>query len=126
MVAPLPFPAAEQIRADGLATHAGIDVAGDPVLIWEGTPAGFAKHGPLNAMVSSYRRDELVPGGPIEVGDLRCLIFWPTLEALGIGRQLERKDRIEWRGRQYAVMQFDDATHSAAGAIFAAELQLRG
>ena len=121
-----PFPTAATIVSDGLNAHAGIDVAGDPILIWEATPAGFVEHGPLNAMVSTYRRDELVPGGPIEVGDLRCLIFWPTLEALGIGRQLERKDRIEWRGKQYAVQQFDDATHAAAGAIFAAELQLRG
>lgn len=126
MVTPLPFPAAEQIRADGLATHAGIDVAGEPVTLWEASAAGFIKHGPVNAMVSSYRRDELVPGGPVEVGDFRCLIYWPTFAALAIPRRLERKDRVEWRGKQYAVQQFDDATHAAAGQVFAAELQLRG
>lgn len=126
MVRPLPFPSREQIVADGLATHAGIDVAGEPVTLWEATAAGFVKHGPVNAMVSSYRRSEMVPGGPVEDGDFRCLIYWPTFAGLPIARRLERKDRVEWRGRQYAVMQFDDATHSAAGAIFAAELQLRG
>jgi hypothetical protein len=126
MVAPLPFPAAEQIRADGLATHAGIDVAGEPILIWQATPTGFIKHGPLNAMVGPFRADQLVPGGPIEVGDLRVLLFWPTFAALGIGRRLERADRVEVRGRQMAVVQFDDFTHAAAGAIFAAMIQARG
>jgi hypothetical protein len=114
------------MRADGLATYGGIDIAGEPVTIWQASPAGFVKHGPVNAMVNTYRRDELVPGGPIENGDLRCLIYWPSFAALAIGRRLERADRVEWRGRQYAVQQFDDATHSAAGAIFAALLQLRG
>lgn len=126
MVRPPPFPAREQIVADGLATHAGIDEAGEPVTIWEATPAGFVKHSGVNAMLSAYRRSEMVPGGPVEDGDVRALVYWPSYAALGIGRRLERKDRVEWRGRQYAVMQFDDATHAAAGAIFAVELQLRG
>jgi hypothetical protein len=125
-MARLPFPNSAQMRADGLASYGGIDIAGEPVTIWQASPAGFVKFGPVNAMVSAYRVAELVPGGPIELGDLRCLIYGPTYAALGIGRRLERADRIEWRGRQYAIMQFDDATHAAAGAIFAALIQLRG
>jgi hypothetical protein len=122
----LPFPSGGQMAADGLAIYLGIETAGEPVTIWQASPAGFVKHGPVKAMLRAYRWDELVPGGPIEVGDVRCMLYWPTFEALGIGRPLERKDRVEWRGRQYAVVQFDDATHAAAGAIFAAQLQLRG
>lgn len=126
MVTPLPFPAAEQIVADGLAAHAGLDVVGEPVLIWQAGATGFVKLGPVAALVSTYRRDELVPGGPIESGDLRAMIYGPSYAALGVGRRLERADRVEFRGRQYAVAQFDDVTHSAAGTVFAVEMQLRG
>jgi hypothetical protein len=121
-MAAFPFPSAAQLIADGLAAHAGIDIAGEPVTI----EADGTSYGPVMAMVSAYRVGELVPGGPIETGDWRCLIFWPSFAALGIGRRLERKDRLIWRGRRYAVLQFDDAGHAAAGQIFAAELQLRG
>lgn len=126
MAGALPFPARERIVADGLAAHAGLDVVGEPVLVWQASPAGFVKLGPVAALVANYRRDELVPGGPIESGDLRAMIYGPSYAALGIGRRLERADRVELRGRQYAVMQFDDVTHSAAGTVFAVELQLRG
>jgi len=126
MATAFPFPDQARIVADGLAAHAGIDIAGEPVLVWQASSPGFVKHGPVNAMVGPYRADQLVPGGPIEVGDLRCLIYWPTFEALGIGRRLERADRIECRGRQMSVVQFDDFTHAAAGTIFAALMQLRG
>jgi hypothetical protein len=122
MMAPLPFPSAEQVIADGLATHAGLDVVGEPCTI----KAGGIDYGPLPVFVRTYRREELVPGGPIEQGDFRAMIYWPSFEALGIGRRLERADRLVWRERLYSILQFDDATHSAAGQIFAVELQLRG
>lgn len=120
-----PFPTLARVVADGVAAHAGIDVIGEPVGVWEATPAGFVKHGPAAAIVSAYLASELVPGGPIEAGDWRCLINGPSFAALGIGRRLEKRDRVEWRGRQYAVVNFND-TRGAGGVVFAVELQLRG
>jgi hypothetical protein len=53
-------------------------------------------------------------------------VNWESWQALAVGRRLDRGDRVEWRGAQFAVVQFDDGSKSAAGDVFAIELQLRG
>ena len=112
------------VRDQARQAYANIDRLGEPIMIHKRGAAGFVDYGPVNAFVAAFRRDELIPGGPIEQGDLRATVnraSWPE----GVGR-LARGDRITWRGEIYAVMNQDDATRSAAGEQFGVDLQMRG
>lgn len=105
--------------------YAGIDVLGEPVTLHERQGSGFIDHGPVKAFVSAFARQDLIPGGPIEQGDLKATFnraSWPA----ALARRLGRGDRVTWRGEIYAVMNQDDATRSAAGEQFGVDLQLRG
>ena len=112
-------------KAIGRELYAVIDTLGEPVMLHERQAAGFVDHGPLMAFVSAFARADLVPGGPIEQGDLKAIFnraSWPA----ALTRRLGRGDRVTWRGEIYAVMNQDDATRSAAGEQFGVDLQLRG
>lgn len=116
---------ADQVRAGARQAYAAIDVLGEDVILHERIAAGFRQHGPVKAFVSQFRRDDLVPGGPIEQGDLRATFnraSWPV----DLARRLGRGDRVTWRGELYAVLNQDDATRSATGEQFGVDLQLRG
>jgi hypothetical protein len=117
------FPSPAQIQQWGRETYAMLDALGDPVAIHVHNGAGFDEHTAVG-VVGAYRREELVPGGPIEQGDLKALFNAASFPATG--RRLERKDRVLWRGALYAVMNHDDATRTGAGETFGIELQLRG
>lgn len=110
------------------AAYAEIDVLGEAVMLHEraaAAPGGFIDHGPIKAFVAAFRREDLIPGGPIEQGDLRATFnraSWPA----ALTRRLQQGDRVTWRGDLYAVMNQDDATRSAAGQQYGVDLQLRG
>jgi hypothetical protein len=116
---------AATIRAQARKAYAEIEALGEPVMIHERTPAGFVDHGPVKAFVASFRRDDLIPGGPIEQGDLKATFNRKTWPA-ALTRRLGRGDRVTWRGELYAVIDQDDATRSAVGEQFGLDLQLRG
>lgn len=116
------FPSAAQIQKWGRETYAMLDVLGEPVTIMVMNGGAYEEH-PAKAVVGAYRREELVPGGPIEQGDLRALFNAATFPNF---RPLERMDRVLWRGALYAVMNQDSATRTGAGDVFGIELQLRG
>lgn len=112
------------VQAQAQAAYAEIDRLGEPVMLHKRGPAGFTDHGPVMAFVAAFRREELLPGGPIEQGDLRATFNFASWPA-GLGR-LTRADRVTWRGELYAVVNQDDATRSAAGLQYGVDLQLRG
>jgi hypothetical protein len=118
------FPTPAQIQEWGRETYAMLDALGEPVIIMLANAAGGFDEFGAKAVMGAYRREELVPGGPIEQGDVKGLFNAASFPA--IGRRLERKDRVLWRGRLYSVLNHDDATRSGAAAIFGIELQLRG
>jgi hypothetical protein len=118
------FPSQAQIRQWGAELYAQLDTLGEPVTIMVASASASFDDYPATALVAAYRREELLPGGPIEQGDLRALFNAASFPALP--RRLERRDRVEWRGDLYAVMNQDDATRTGAGAVFGIELQLRG
>ena len=105
--------------------YAAIDTLGEPVMLHERQGAAYVDHGPVMAWVSAFQARDLIPGGPIEQGDLRAIFnraSWPA----ALTRRLGRGDRVTWHGEIYAVMNQDDATRSAAGEQFGVDLQLRG
>jgi hypothetical protein len=111
------------VQAQAQAAYAEIDQLGEPVMLHKRGPAGFTDHGPVKAFVAAFRREELIPGGPIEQGDLRATFNFATWPA---GLALTRADRVTWRGELFAVVQQDNATRSAAGQQYGVDLQLRG
>lgn len=115
---------APAMTAQARAAYAEIDKLGDPVVVHERTPTGFADHGGLFAFVRTYRSEQVIPGGPIEQGDFLATFnaaTWPAAM-----RRLGQGDRVTWRGQQFAVMNQDDATRSFGGEVFGIDLQLRG
>jgi hypothetical protein len=76
------------------------------------------------AYVTRYREADLVPGGSIEIGDLRLIIPTDNMPA-GL-RNMERKDRIDIDGRNYSVIHYDTETRAMGPDSVAIEITIRG
>lgn len=83
----------------------------------------FADAGPYKAKVSELRLQDVVAGSTARAGDLRVILLAADLQGQ---RRLELKDRVLWRGREYGVLQYDDATDSIGSESFAVNVFLRG
>ena len=64
------------------------------VVILLNNGAGFDRHA-CKALVRGYNEKDLVPGGPIQQGDMKLLISSDRYPA-AVSRNLERKDRIKF------------------------------
>ncbi len=125
MATGFPFPSPEQLRADGAGVYAGLDQVGDPIeIIVRNDDGTYATPVPAVAKVSQFRLDELIAGSPARQGDVKALLRATWIPAGQ--RRLEQRDRVQWRGKPYSVINYDDATHAVAGTVFAIVLWLRG
>jgi hypothetical protein len=125
MASGFPFPSDAQLIADGMASYAGLDVVGDPIeIILRNDDGTYAA--PVNAVakVSQFRLDELFDGSPARQGDVKALLRATWIPAGQ--RRLEQRDRVQWRGKPYSVINYDDATHAVAGTVLGVMLWLRG
>lgn len=87
-------------------------------------PGYYIPHGPLKAKVSELRMQDIVAGSSARIGDVRVILEASAIPA-GL-RRLEEKDRVLWRGRQYGVVQYDDATDSIGAQVMAVNIIVRG
>ena len=125
MASGFPFPSDAQLVADGMASYAGLDVVGDPIeIILRLDDGSYAPPVPAIAQVSQFRINELFDGSPARQGDFKALLRATWIPAGQ--RRLEQRDRVQWRGKPYSVINYDDATHAVAGTVFAIILWLRG
>lgn len=94
-----------------------------PVTLRVRDGSGFNDHRVM-AHVSNWHERDLVPGGTIELGDLRLII-----DADGLPpklRRLETKDRVQIDGRDYAVIHWDTETRALGSDLIAVEATVRG
>ena len=125
MAQPLPLPDPVKLRDDFRAAYALIDLVGDCVTVeMRNKAGGYDPPFTIKAKVSGFKLEELIAGGPARQGDLRAIARASALPA-GM-RRLEAKDRVTWRGRPMAVLNYDDATHALGGEVLGVELWLRG
>ena len=76
------------------------------------------------AYVTKYRDSDIVQGGSIEIGDMKLII---TADYMPAGlRDMERKDRIDIDGRNYAVVHYDTETRAMGDTVVAIEISVRG
>lgn len=122
---PLNFPTTIDVQAKFREAYELIDVVGDEVTLMLRNDAGtYDIVGPLKAKVSELRMQDIVIGSTARVGDLRAIL---RAQSIPPGqRRLESKDRVQWRGRQYGVVQYDDATASIGAEVLAVGIILRG
>lgn len=78
----------------------------------------------VRAYVTKYRETDIVQGGSIEIGDLKLIITEDYMPA-GL-RNMERKDRIDIDGRNYAVVHYDTETRAMGDTVVAIEITVRG
>jgi len=122
---PLNFPTTVDVQAKFREAYELIDVVGDEVLLMLRNAAGtFDDVGPLKAKVSELRMQDIAAGSTARVGDLRAILRASSIPA-GMGR-MEQKDRVLWRAREYAVVQYDDATASIGAEVLAVTIIMRG
>jgi hypothetical protein len=86
-----------------------------------GTYIGY----PMTAHVSKYSEIDMIPGSSIQMGDLRVIVLWENLTAVGID-DLELKDRINIDGKTYSIVEFDKYSRSVGENTIAAEIAVRG
>jgi hypothetical protein len=101
-----------------------IEFCGEEVVVRQKQGAGFVDLDPIPAKVSAYRVQDLIPGASARIGDLVAIVMRDDLPPELT--RLESKDRVTWRGRDYAVMNYDDATSSLAGQGVVVTMLLRG
>jgi hypothetical protein len=121
----LTFPSTAAVQDSFRAAYQMIAVYGDDVLLrLRNAAGGYDDVGPLKAMVSALRLTDLVAGSTAQIGDLRAILLSSSIPPGQ--RRMEQKDRILWRGREYAVLQYDDATPSVGGEVLAVNIIIRG
>lgn len=118
-MAQLPIPTADIERSYVDA----LDTVGEPVVLRRRTGEATFDDLPAVGMVKTMRLQDLVPGGPAQLGDFVLILLKRNLPA---GYRLERKDRVTVRGRDYAVVNWDDMTRGVRGHMFAVDVLLRG
>lgn len=102
-----------------------ITAVADEVTLRLRSDAGtYTDVGPIKAKVAELRLSEIVPGSAAQVGDLRAILLAQSIPA--DQRRMEMKDRVLWRGREYAVIQYDDASASIGAEVMAVNIILRG
>lgn len=101
-----------------------LDPLSQNIRLAPGTGSGFSVYPEQLAFVSSYKEDELIPGGSIELGDLKVILFTDDIPA-GI-ESLGRKDRIIIDNRFYSVIHWDAYTRTVGPVGIAVEITVRG
>ena len=82
---------------------------------------------PVFARVTNWQESDLVPGGTIELGDLKLIIPVPDiLDTQPPFPRLELKDRIRIGGRAYSVIHWDEKTRSVGDYVIAVQVTVRG
>ena len=94
------------------------------VILLVNNGSGFDSYPGVSAHVSKYKATDLVPGGSIQLGDVRLIILQDDIP-VGIDK-LEVKDRIEVNGRPLAVINWDANTRSVGDQTIAIEVAVRG
>ena len=84
---------------------------------------GFTSY-PSKAHVSNYNEKDLIPNGPIELGDLRLVILAEDIPT-GVVR-MDKGDRVSIEGREYGVIHWDSNTRSVGGELVAVNVTVRG
>ncbi len=77
------------------------------------------------AHVTKYQESDLVPGGSIQLGDLKIIILSENLQAFGITK-MGLKDRINIGGFTYAIIHWDAYTRKVGDVYVAVEVTVRG
>ena len=77
------------------------------------------------AYVTKYQESDLIPGGSIQLGDLRLIILRENLDAVGID-SMALKDRINIDGLTYAVVHWDQYSRTIGDSGIAVEATIRG
>lgn len=93
-----------------------------PVTLMQNNGTGWDSYPGVMAHVSNYRESDLVPGGSIQLGDLRLIILSDNLPVEKMGLS----DRIEIDGRAYGVIHWDDDTRAVGDTTIAIEAAVRG
>lgn len=101
-----------------------LDPLSQNIRLAPGTGSGFTVYPEQLAFVGSYKEDELIPGGSIELGDLKVILFTDDIPA-GI-EKLGRKDRIIIDNRFYSVIHWDAYTRTVGAVGIAVEIAIRG
>ena len=122
---PLNFPTTIDVQAKFREAYELIDVVGDDLTLLLRNDAGaYVSIGPIKAKVSELRVQDLIVGSTARVGDLKAILRAASIPAGQ--RRLESKDRAQWKGRQYAVVQYDDATARIGDEVLGVSIILRG
>jgi hypothetical protein len=101
-----------------------IDAAGEDVVIRENTaPNTFTNHPAVKAKPKPMTMEDLKDGSPAKQGDLFLIV---RADAFPVARRLEQKDRVHFRGRDYAVINDDANQYSIGGTVYARVLHVRG
>jgi len=118
------FPATEQLQNQFRAAYEMIETVGEFVVLRYRLDDGGYDDAMVKGKVSELRLVDIVAGSTARVGDLRVILHAKSIP-LG-ARKMESKDRVNWRGREYAVVQYDNATASIGGEVFGVSIIVRG
>jgi hypothetical protein len=118
------LPTTAQLQAAFAPIFALIDSAGEPVVIREYmSPGAYTEHPPINAKAKPVKLEDLVEGSLAKQGDFFLIV---RANAFPVARKLEQRDRVTFRGRDYAVINDDANQYSIGGNSYARVLHVRG
>lgn len=121
----MPLPTTTQLQSWFHQAYQLLGVVADEVTLrYRESGNTWSEVGPIKGKVSALKLSEIVAGSTARVGDLRVIL--DTMAIPAGQRRMELKDRVLWRGREYAVVDYDDATASIGADQFAVWIIIRG
>jgi hypothetical protein len=95
-----------------------------PVMLAIQSGNAFVEYPEITAYVTAYRESDLVPGGSIQLGDLRFIILVADLPSAIT--EMGRNDRIVVDNLAYSVVHWDEFTREVGDTGVAIEAAGRG
>lgn len=101
-----------------------IDSAGEPIIIRENIGSGqWTSHPAVNGKPNAIKVEDIITGSLARQGDFKIII---RSNVFPVARRLENKDRVTFRGRDWAVIDDDANQYSIGGVCYARVLHVRG
>jgi len=119
------FPSTAQLQSIFAPIFELIDSSGEDIIVREYIDASnpVVDHEPIKAKPNPIRTQDLVEGSLAKQGDMFLIA---RAEVFPVARRLDQRDRIYFRGRDWAIINDDANQYSIGGVVYARVLHVRG
>lgn len=120
----MPLPTTAQLQAMFAPIFGLIDSAGEDVVVIQVETGNLpVYHNPIKARPVAMTTEDLISQTFAKQGDFFLIC---RANPFPVARRLEQRDRVRFRGRDFAIINDDSNQYSIGGICYARKLHVRG